>query len=70
MSTRQLSNKQSTISHTERWKIHVLIFGIDIHKTTTQQKSKIPKKNPIKRTLGVLFYSAGRSVMCLDLCHF
>jgi len=46
MSTRQLSNKQNTISHTERWKIH------------------------IKRTLAVLLYSAGRSVMCRDLCHF
>jgi uncharacterized UBP type Zn finger protein len=44
MSTRQLLNKQNTFSHTEKWKIHVLIFGINIHKTTTQQKTKIQKQ--------------------------
>jgi hypothetical protein len=35
-----------------------------------KSKKQNTKNNPIKRTLAVLLYSAGRSVMCRDLCHF
>jgi hypothetical protein len=62
MSTRQLSNKQNTISHTERWKIHVLICGINIHKTTTQQKTKIPKISYKENTGSI-------TVLCRAFCN-
>jgi hypothetical protein len=70
MSTRQLSNKTKyNLTYREVENTCTDIWN-QYPYDNDQQKSKIQKVNPIKRTLAVLLYSAWRSVMCLDLCHF
>jgi len=69
MSTRQLSNEKKIQFHIQRGEQYMYWY-LESISIRQRPNKKATKNNPIKRTLAVLLYTAGLSVMCLDLCHF